>query len=280
MSFWGHNAVDITLVVALSAVVSVLMYYLVGKHNNGGRQMGYYYVKKLEDENATLRDRVRELEQQVISLQKEMAELRREHIRVLRQLSSISNKEGHKRGCDIRVVAVWPDATGLDLKKEQRALFDAGVDVIPVFGAPTRASIVSAVSTSDPDVLQISAHGHGENISGDVGYNPAEIDVAGGVTSGWLIKLLRSSTVRLLVLMSCSSLDIARSVHSDGAVDAVVATTRDVNDNDAIAFVAEFYRMLCKGETVNDAYDKARLVLPVAGYQSITIVGDGNFKLV
>ena len=273
---------DIALILTLSTLVSIVMYLIVGRLSGNGKQTGYYYVRKLEEENEQLKDRVRELEELAADLQREIATLHRQHIAVLRQLNELRSHETQQeraKGCDITVVAVWPDGTGLDLESEQRALYDAGINVVPVFGALTRASIVNAVKSAKPDILQISSHGSGENLSAEVGYDPAVVQVADGITSGWLLNLLSKSSVRLLALMNCSSVELARSVVGSNAVDAAVATTRDINDADAVAFVAEFYKMLCSGETVRSAFETARLVLPLSGYQSVILVGDGNFTL-
>ena len=90
-----------------------------------------------------------------------------------------------------------------------------------------------------------------------------------------LTEAFRNRGVRLVVLNSCFSLDLAEAINN--VVPSVVGTTKALDDHDAVRFSARLYRGLGDGHTVGEAFRDARDAVGLTGGEDVfKTVGDMN----
>jgi CHAT domain-containing protein len=172
-------------------------------------------------------------------------------------------------------------ATPLDLEEELRAI------EVELRGALHRDSIMltarHAVRPDDlvrhiradmPDVIHFSGHGTSEGIV-------LRDDVTGyrTVPGAALSRLLKDRGIRLVVLNACFSSEQANSL-SD-AVNTIVGTTKEVDDEAARRFSVAFYRTLGEGYSVGDAFRDGGDAIALHSLEDVyQIVGATDTRLV
>ncbi len=77
--------------------------------------------------------------------------------------------------------------------------------------------------------------------------------------------LAAQSGLRLVFLNGCSTLEQAAGLHAAG-VGAVIATSEEVGDDDALRFAAHFYRGLAGGASIGESYAQAHGALQAEAY--------------
>lgn len=89
-----------------------------------------------------------------------------------------------------------------------------------------------------------------------------------------LIELLaimaRDTPLRCVVLNACFTASQAQAIAEH--VDCVIGTTREIDDNDALAFSTAFYRALAHGKSVRTAFDLGRVEIGLRGPSGMDVV--------
>lgn len=165
-------------------------------------------------------------------------------------------------------VALWLGATPagtkpLALDEEARsiqtALGEAGVaDRLSIASIPAARpmDLLDALRAREPCVVQFSGHGSsGGPMFQDQDGQQRPLPAAD------LVELFRlaGDLVRLVVIAACYSEAYAEALLAH--VDCVIVMRGRVGDTDAGKFTAELYRSLADGESVQTAFDRARLVM-------------------
>lgn len=92
------------------------------------------------------------------------------------------------------------------------------------------------------------------------------------VLTALLAILRRDIPLRCVVLNACFTAFQAQAIANH--VDCVIATTREVDDNAAIAFSTAFYRAIAYGKSVSSAFELGRIEVGLRG-----LPGEGVFQL-
>lgn len=167
-----------------------------------------------------------------------------------------------------RNVALWlgaspagttPLALGEETRHIELALGQAGVadrlEVAPI-PAARPMDLVDALRERRPGMVQFSGHGSsgGPMFQDDQGQQRP-------LPSADLGELFRlaGDPVRLVVIAACYSEAYAEALLAH--VDCVIMMRGRVDDTDARRFAAELYRGLAEGESVQVAFERARLVM-------------------
>ncbi len=165
-------------------------------------------------------------------------------------------------------VALWlgacpagtkPLALDEEARNIQLALSEAGVaDRLAVAAIPAArpVDLPDALRNRKPGVVQFSGHGSsGGPMFQDEHGQQRPLPVAD------LVEVFRlgGDPVRLVVIAACHSEDYAEALLAH--VDCVIVMRGRVEDTDARKFAAELYRGLAEGDSVQVAFDRARLVM-------------------
>lgn len=162
-----------------------------------------------------------------------------------------------------RVLAIWPEAPGretLDTLAEAAALYAAGLDYVPLYGAAaTRDGVVREWGRVKPTIVEIGAHG----VDGKILLSDGPADV------GWWTRLLHIHQPQLVLLLACKladsgALDIPDAFLRAGVQD-VIAVSDLIRDTDAVLFARVFLENLTAPKSVGEAVAIAKLVLTDAG---------------
>ncbi|RME80927.1 MAG: CHAT domain-containing protein [Caldilineae bacterium] len=161
-----------------------------------------------------------------------------------------------------------PPPAPLDLWAEWRRLEESvrnAWDVVRGQGAPwavvrlnppTRHHLADALAAGDPDaayqVVHFSGHGAPDGLALE-----DELGRTDFVTTDELVTLFRNRPVRLVVLNACETEAIARRLHTEAGVPAVIATTDLLRDDEARLLTARLYAWLARGRTVAEAFAEA-----------------------
>lgn len=161
-----------------------------------------------------------------------------------------------------------PPPVPLDLWAEWRRLEEAirnAWDVVRGQGTPwavvrlnppTRAALADALAAgaleSAYQVVHFSGHGapNGLDLEDDLGRTNF-------VTDDELVDLFRDRSVRLIVLNACKTEAIARRLHEEAGVSALIATTDSLRDDEAHLLTARLYAWLARGRSVAEAFVQA-----------------------
>ncbi len=165
-----------------------------------------------------------------------------------------------------------PPPAPLDLWAEWRRLEEAvrnAWDVVRGQGAPwavirlnppTRHHLADALAAGDPEtayqVVHFSGHGSPDGLALE-----DELGRTDFVTADELVALFRHRPVRLVVLNACETEAIARQLHQEACVPAVIATTDLLRDDEARLLTARLYAWLARGRTVAEAFEEALAAL-------------------
>lgn len=117
--------------------------------------------------------------------------------------------------------------------------------------------LLQALNETRPQVVHFSGHGGGQGlvlVSAD-GQRPHPVDSA---ALGELFRVFRGD-ISVVVLSACFSLPQAEAIAD--AVGCAIGTRKEISDAAAITFNAAFYRAIAFGQSVQGAYDQARLAL-------------------
>jgi hypothetical protein len=117
--------------------------------------------------------------------------------------------------------------------------------------------LLQALNEIRPQVVHFSGHGGDQGlvlVAAD-GHGPHRVDAA---VLGQLFDVFRGD-IRVVVLSSCFSLPQAEAVAA--AVGCAIGTRGEISDEAAITFNAAFYRAIAFGQSLQAAYEQARLAL-------------------
>jgi hypothetical protein len=102
-----------------------------------------------------------------------------------------------------------------------------------------------------PQVVHLSGHGAKSGAIVLVGGNGQAKEVPPEGLAG-LFRVLKDN-VRVVLLNACYSAAQAKGIVKE--IDCAVGMSDEIDDDDAIAFAAEFYQALAYGRSVQDAFD-------------------------
>ena len=144
--------------------------------------------------------------------------------------------------------------TSLDLEEELRAIelelrgtrYRDRIEFVPRH-AVRPDDLVRLIRAQKPNILHFSGHGASQGIflrDDDAGYQI--------VNGEALARLLKGRGVQMVVLNACFSIEQSHPLSA--AVDTVIGTTAQVDDEAARRFSVAFYRTLGDGHTIADAF--------------------------
>jgi len=195
-----------------------------------------------------------------------------------------------------------PEGRALDLWGEWerlRAATERARDPVDEKGAPwavvrlvppSSDSLHRALLPREPgyQVLHISGHGSAEGLvlEDDLGRERL-------ITVDDLVKSLQGSTVQLVVLNACASVEIGRALVERAGVPCAVATQEPIDDREAQLLSEQLYGYLAAGACVGEALGHARQALveamekgdlpvigdPQARAANLTLIGHYNLRL-
>jgi tetratricopeptide (TPR) repeat protein len=154
--------------------------------------------------------------------------------------------------------------------------------------SPTAAALADELAQSDGyQVLHLACHGCPDGVVLEDRLGREAL-----VPTAALVSALRGRSVRLAVLNACETLEVARALVDQGAVDTVIATRESIYDDEAKALTRRLYRRLAQGEPAASALGAARDEIgrlaeerptlgrdPAARAANLVLVGDGDLRL-
>lgn len=169
-----------------------------------------------------------------------------------------------------RILAVWPEFDNLrqyhDL--DARQLYDSGLEYTALRGQEaSRAGLVRELQRHEYNVLEVLSHGENGQILLSDGHSEA----------GWWSRLVGEYPLRLVVFLACESsapqqLSVTDAILRAGG-EYVVAADRKLLAWDAVRFASLFYGALANGESIEDAFARARLVMPRESAEMVRLHG-------
>jgi len=121
---------------------------------------------------------------------------------------------------------------------------------------PTRAALADALAAGDPgsgyQVVHFSGHSAPDGLALEDDLGRTDF-----VTTDELVALFRDRLVQLVVLNACETEAIARRLHQEAGVPAVIATTDSLRDDEARLLTARLYAWLARGRSVAEAFAEA-----------------------
>lgn len=133
--------------------------------------------------------------------------------------------------------------------------------------------LVSVIHRTDPTVIHFSGHGGEEGIVLEDQNGEGQTVSPEALTrmfSGFL------GRIQCVILNSCFSLSLAERLMRQSQVACVIGLSSAIDDEDAIAFVAQLYQFLCDGEAVARAMQLAKMSLSVSGVEGTDIINCVN----
>jgi CHASE2 domain-containing sensor protein len=160
----------------------------------------------------------------------------------------------------VKVLALIPGGSGLDVENEERILTEAlkklgTVEITVLKDKVTRADISRALVDEQYHILHFIGHGTFEKEQGyllinneDDGHDLVSADIFADFFRGY-------PSLKLVVLNSCRGAEVSRTRKHTGmaqqlvarGIPAVVAMQYPVSDDAALVFAREFYLKLCSG---------------------------------
>lgn len=258
----NNEPVIITLLVVVTLVVAVLFVDRVAQ------KIGLAMM----DERKRLVSRVKVLESRV-SFLLEQLEIAQATIAQLRmEINDITPATGKSEAAtdtnELNVLAVWSDAGGqyLDFSREIRLVRNARVNLVTLRGDDaTKVSFVRWLSKRDFDIIQISAHGK----DGTIIFNDGEVN------PGWLESVFDGvkRIPQCVVLMACETSDHSEWSVSDALLSAkvpyVIGVSGSIDNIDAVTFVGMFYELVSHGQSFEQAFNRAKLIVSDAASEMI-----------
>lgn len=160
----------------------------------------------------------------------------------------------------VKVLAVIPGGSGLDVEKEEKLISDAlkelgSVHIDVLKEKVTRAGISRALVEEQYHILHFIGHGTFENGQGYLLIN-TEDDDFDLVSADIFADFFRNyASLKLVVLNACQGAEVSSSKELAGmapqlvsrGIPAVVAMQYPISDDAALVFAKEFYLKLCSG---------------------------------
>jgi tetratricopeptide (TPR) repeat protein len=168
-----------------------------------------------------------------------------------------------------------PPPAPLDLWAEWRRLEEAvhnAWDVVRGQGTPwavvrlnppTRHALADALASGDLhaayQVVHISGHGTADGLALE-----DELGCTEPLSGDELVALFRDRPVRLIVLNACRTETLARRLHREAGVPAIVATAESLRNDEACLLSTRLYACLARGRSVAEAFAEANAALRYA----------------
>jgi hypothetical protein len=177
-----------------------------------------------------------------------------------------------------RVLGLWVGYNGVKVdvsaSREMRDLIANGYRFSAIVHRPiTRNDVLEEVNSARPDILHFGGHSDEEFVylMNDAG---TEIDK---VPSHFWATLARTQpSLGMVVLSSCESLDIARTMNRAG-VPCVVGTRDKVSDDMIASLMSSFYLWLANGKKASEALQYAKISVPYNWAQTNDVVIQGDY---
>lgn len=175
----------------------------------------------------------------------------------------------------ICILGIWPkvDTLGhIQQADELESILTTGFNYIKLSGRDvSRALIVNELSLeTQVNVTHIGAHGSEDGIflanDGKAELVPAE----------WFGKVFYRHQIKVVLLFSCESQKVVDTVYRM-EIPCVLGFRRDVNDNEVIAFIKEFYKYLQAYKDVKKAVEYAKLSSTTSNEFFDDIILRGNY---
>lgn len=117
--------------------------------------------------------------------------------------------------------------------------------------------LLAALRKTRPQIVHFSGHGEAEGLL-FIGPDGVRPHLVRGEALAQVFGHFRGE-IRVVVLNACFSLPQAKAIAK--AVGCAIGTRRKISDEAAITFGAAFYRAIASGESVQSAFDEAKLAL-------------------
>lgn len=233
--------------------------------------LGDRYVQKMAiastDEKKRMADKIKELETQVSFLLEQLQSAQMKIAALQIELNSFMlEKTGAqtpvKQNKRLNVLAIWSNNAGnyLDFAREQRYLRDANINLVVLKNDDaSKQAFVREIGKQKFDIIQLSAHGK----DGTIALSDGE------VTPGWLSRALAdvASSLTCVVLLACQTSDPSVWNASDALISIgvpyVIGVSGDIDNNEATSFAGMLYELVSRGNTVEHAFEQARLIVNV-----------------
>jgi hypothetical protein len=170
-----------------------------------------------------------------------------------------------------RLIAIFPDGTGLDYSREREILRTSGGPWETIFIENTRAvrrEIVREIKLGGCRLLYLASHGQ-----------EGRILLTGGehASSGWLARLIRQFKIEAMVLNACDSDTLVEACLAAGC-KLVVTAAEKIADAEAARFAVAFIQALALGTSAQEALDLALLSVEDETRDLVRLRGDPNWK--
>lgn len=213
---------------------------------------------KFDAREAELTKEIDKRDQRIAQLEQQIDELRKK----LEHLTNSLPETISKTGKGFTILAIWPDTQTLRIAEERDAIYNAGFDYIPLYDeAAIRPNIIEHMRSGVVSVIEVGAHGTTDGVMLHDGL----------AEPGWWSRMLRRYPVDLIVLLACDSFEIARALNRE-SVPYVVAAADEIEDQYAIRFVMTFYNGLAANMPVTEAFEDAKLAIPLSVGEMVMLV--------
>lgn len=170
----------------------------------------------------------------------------------------------------MRILAVWPAHYDLGAYHDldSRQMYDSGLEYTALRGKEaTRLGLVRELQRREYNALEVLTHGEeGQILLSD-----------GRTEAGWWGRLAAEYPLRLVVFLACESsaphVFNATDALIQAGVESVIAADRLLLAADAVHFASVFYSGLAAGLSVEDAFDRARLVMSRESAEMVRLHG-------
>ncbi len=206
-------------------------------------------IQELKKQVAWLRDERNTLLIEVNQAKREIEELRQDRARLEQEINTLRKQVNHVS--EVTILGIW-SGDNLDTMAERDAIYDAGFEYRTLIGdAATKANILRELRQGNITVIEIGAHGDADAIFID----------QHELTAGWWQRALKNRGIRVAVILACFSDESVADAMKRAGVQHVVAVSGEIEDDAAIEFAQEFYKLFAAGLPVQQAVDEAKLAL-------------------
>lgn len=213
--------------------------------------------QRLEHREKELIREIKERDARIQLLEEQVKELRKQ----IEMLTATVPDTITRYGSGFSILGIWPETGKFHITEERDAIYNAGFDYIPLYDEKaTRAGIIEQMRVGRISVIEVGAHGTKEGV---VLYD-------GLAEPGWWARILKRYPVDLIVLMVCDSADVGRALTRE-SVPYSVSVMADIEDQYAIRFVTTFYGGLADNMPVTEAFEDARLAVPLEVSEQIVL---------
>lgn len=175
----------------------------------------------------------------------------------------------------ICILGIWPKIDNLEpirQAEELESILTSGFDYIKLSGRNVSKALIVNELSLEPKINVTHVGAHGEE-DGVILSNEGNAEIVSGE---WFGKLFYRQNVKVVLLFSCQSQKIVDTIYRMN-IPCVLGFRRDVNDNDVVEFIKEFYKYLQAYKDVKKAVDYAKLSSAISNEFYDDIILRGNY---